>query len=286
MENKNIIEQLGKPLDVIDIELKIQTINEYNFSLIAYKTARADIKRLNSVCGLGWKKSTKRDEAGNLETFVSIYNKELDTWITRSDIGTPSMTEKAKGEYSDSLKRTCFQFNIGLELYTFPIIKINADLWNSLNNGKGFWINKKTGKPNANNLDKLILSDYVVENQVVESFKLFLENNGGRQLVFEYKNRKLLAVAEEKAQKQEIEKTDNFIQSSADEKFKAYMSKLTEEQRVKVAKQLIELKEDIDSNKKLKEMKSFTDLQILSKLQKYNFSKEETIKAFLESKNQ
>jgi hypothetical protein len=43
-------------------------------------------------------------------------------WIPKEDVGTESNTEAVKGAFSDSMKRACFNWGIGRELYTAPFI--------------------------------------------------------------------------------------------------------------------------------------------------------------------
>ena len=163
METKEM-ELLNAPLSVADIEFRVGSVfpNKMGFTLLAYKTARTDVKRLNSVFGANWKNSTKRDDKGNLQTYISIWNKDMNEWIPRSDIGSPSSAEKDKGEYSDSFKRAGFRWGIGLELYTFPNITIfKWEKWR-----------EKGGKQTPRLYSDFTLTDYVVSDGVVLSFNL------------------------------------------------------------------------------------------------------------------
>ena len=129
MDNK-IITELCKPLTDSEIELRIGNVFENKgFSLLAYKTARADIKRLNDVCGLRWKNKFFYDEKKLLCCEILIYDEEIKEWIGRSDVGTESYTEKEKGSYSDARKRAGFSWGIGIELYKFPFIYIAWNDW-------------------------------------------------------------------------------------------------------------------------------------------------------------
>ncbi len=132
------ITELSKPLDIDQIDFRIQSINKGGYAvIIAYKDARVDINRLNDVCGqLGWMRSHSRD---NHNCTVSIWNSEYGHWVSKEDTGTESNTEKQKGLASDSFKRACFNWGIGLELYDYPIIQVK------LNGGSDqkeeWWIN-------------------------------------------------------------------------------------------------------------------------------------------------
>ena len=133
------INKLKIPLDAKEIDFRIQSINKGGYAtIIPYKDARVDIKRLNAVCGpLGWKREHSRD---NQNCTVSIYDFKYNHWVSKEDTGTVSMTEAQKGLASDSFKRACFNWEIGLELYDYPVIQIQL---------KSNEVNKDGGKPRA-----------------------------------------------------------------------------------------------------------------------------------------
>ena len=119
MELKN----LSKPLAIEDIDFRVQSINKGGYAtILAYKDARVDIKRLNEVCGvLGWKREHTRD---NKNCIVSIWDQENKQWVSKEDTGTESMADSQKGLASDSFKRACFNLGIGIELYDYPVIQV------------------------------------------------------------------------------------------------------------------------------------------------------------------
>ena len=122
------IDELQKPLTAEDIDFRVQSINKGGYAtILAYKDARVDINRLNSVCGrLGWKREHTRD---NHNCIVSVYDADHGHWVSKEDTGTESNTEAQKGLASDSFKRACFNWGIGIELYDYPVIqvKLNSD---------------------------------------------------------------------------------------------------------------------------------------------------------------
>ena len=122
MELKN----LSKPLAIEDIDFRVQSINKGGYAtILAYKDARVDIKRLNEVCGvLGWQREHTRD---NRNCIISIWDKENKQWVSKEDTGTESMADSQKGLASDSFKRACFNLGIGIELYDYPIIQIKLN---------------------------------------------------------------------------------------------------------------------------------------------------------------
>ena len=130
------LKQLQKPLPIESIDFRVQSINKGGYAtILAYKDARVDINRLNEVCGvLGWKREHTRD---NKNCIVSIWNDDTKQWVSKEDTGTESNAEAQKGLASDSFKRACFNFGIGIELYDYPAIqvKLNPDEF-KVDNGK------------------------------------------------------------------------------------------------------------------------------------------------------
>lgn len=108
-----------QPLKAADVEVRVGNVNANGAYLLLYKTARVDTKRLNEVFGSGWQCSYERD-GDNLVCTISVYDKELQQWVKRCNVGTKSYTEETKGEYSDALKRAGTVWGIGLELYNTP----------------------------------------------------------------------------------------------------------------------------------------------------------------------
>ena len=121
------ISDLQKPLNISEIDFRVQSINKGGYAtILAYKDARVDINRLNDVCTpFGWKREHTRD---NHNCIVSIWDDTHKHWVSKEDTGTESNTEKQKGLASDSFKRACFNWGIGIELYDYPIIQIKLDI--------------------------------------------------------------------------------------------------------------------------------------------------------------
>ena len=97
---------------------------------LLYKDARCDMRILDETFGpFRWQRDHKQVK-DNVYCGVSIYAPEVvgvegsNKWITKWDAGDETDVEKAKGEASDSFKRACFNWGIGRELYTAPIIEI------------------------------------------------------------------------------------------------------------------------------------------------------------------
>ena len=120
------LKDLQKPLPIESIDFRIQSINNGGYAtILAYKDARVDINRLNEVCTpLGWKREHTRN---NANCIVSIWDNENKQWVSKEDTGTESQAEAQKGLASDSFKRSCFNWGIGIELYDYPIISIKLN---------------------------------------------------------------------------------------------------------------------------------------------------------------
>jgi hypothetical protein len=117
--------EINTPLTVEEIDFRIQSINKGGYAtILAYKDARADMKRLDEVFGVAYWQKKYEVVNGNLFCSVGIYNKEIKEWIWKEDVGTESMAEKEKGQASDAFKRACFNLGIGRELYDYPQIQI------------------------------------------------------------------------------------------------------------------------------------------------------------------
>ena len=110
-----------------EIECRIGTISEKGLSLLLYTDARAAMKILDETFGcLNWQRLHQM--IGNsLYCTVSVWDNEKQQWISKSDVGTESYTEKEKGLASDSFKRACVSIGIGRELYTAPFIWVSAN---------------------------------------------------------------------------------------------------------------------------------------------------------------
>lgn len=119
---KDILKQLSEPLKIDDVDFRIQSINNGGYAtILAYKDARVDMNRLDSVCGVNWQKDFKIVD-GNL--FCGVAIKVDNEWVWRFDVGTESFSDKEKGQASDAFKRACFNWGIGRELYNYPVIQI------------------------------------------------------------------------------------------------------------------------------------------------------------------
>lgn len=109
-----------------EIEVRVQSVTEKGCILLLYKDARCDMNILDETVGIyGWERKHEVIK-DNLYCTVSLWDKENNRWVSKSDCGSESNTEKEKGHASDSFKRACFNWGLGRELYTSPFLWVNA----------------------------------------------------------------------------------------------------------------------------------------------------------------
>lgn len=118
-----------------EIDCRPQTVKAGGCSLLLYKDARCDMTILDEIYGsLNWKREHTRD---NHNCIVSVWNSDIQQWISKEDTGIESNSEAAKGLASDSFKRACVNFGIGRELYTAPFIWIKLSPGETYIDSKG-----------------------------------------------------------------------------------------------------------------------------------------------------
>lgn len=151
MNKDTITEKLTAPLKAEDIELRVGSVSKYQgkaptMTLLAYKTARTDVARLNKAVGaLGWKREFQYDRHDNLCCKIYLYNSDIKDWVGKGDVGEENKNQSqnghgAKATYSDAMKRAGFAWGIGIELYSMPTIKItiqDSDIYSTGTNNKG-----------------------------------------------------------------------------------------------------------------------------------------------------
>ena len=118
-----------------EIGCRPQTVKAGGCSLLLWKDARCDMNILDETYGsLNWKREHTRD---NHNCIVSVWNSDIQQWISKEDTGIESNSEAAKGLASDSFKRACVNFGIGRELYTAPFIWIKLSPGETYTDSKG-----------------------------------------------------------------------------------------------------------------------------------------------------
>lgn len=108
-----------------EIDLRVGNVSVKGATLLLYKNARVDMTLLDQVVGpLGWQRDHK-EVKGNMYCGIGIDNGK--DWVWKWDCGTESNTEAEKGESSDSFKRAAFNWGLGRELYTAPVVFIPCE---------------------------------------------------------------------------------------------------------------------------------------------------------------
>lgn len=95
--------------------------------MLDYVTARYVQQRLDDVVGPeNWSASFVERAGGAIECTIAINvympkdedaNGRVNMWISKADVGVPSMIEPAKGAYSDAFKRAAVHWGIARDLY-------------------------------------------------------------------------------------------------------------------------------------------------------------------------
>lgn len=135
-----------RELKASEIDCRIQSIGQnktgaIGATILLYKDARVDMNILDETVGaMNWQRGHSVID-GNLYCTISIWDEEKEQWITKSDVGTESNTEKEKGQASDSFKRAGFNWGIGRELYSAPFVYITLQ--------DGEWYKGKDGRPKS-----------------------------------------------------------------------------------------------------------------------------------------
>lgn len=124
----DIIKALEEPMDY---KYRVQRINDYGASLVAYIDARQAAKRLTDVFGLNWTREYENRD-NSLFCRITVKTPEGD-WVSREDVGTESQAEAEKGESSDAFKRAAVSFGVGAFLYTLGEMQIPVTKKNNKN---------------------------------------------------------------------------------------------------------------------------------------------------------
>lgn len=110
-----------------EIDLRVGNVSQKGATLLLYKNARVDMALLDQVVGAeNWQRDHK-EVKGNMYCGIGIWDSKKQQWIWKWDCGTESNTEAEKGESSDSFKRAAFNWNLGRELYTAPVVFIGCE---------------------------------------------------------------------------------------------------------------------------------------------------------------
>ena len=117
-----------------EIECRVGTVKEgKGFSLLLYKTARADMTLLDETYGVNNWQCRYYQVKNTMICAISIWDEEKKCWIEKCDGGDDDFNaEKIKGECSDAFKRAGFRVLPSTrKLYNSPFIWVNEDKENN-----------------------------------------------------------------------------------------------------------------------------------------------------------
>lgn len=99
-------------------------------SILLYKDARVDQRIMDETFGpMNWTCEYILID-NKMYCKVNVWDKEKNCWVSKMNVGTESNTECEKGQASDALKRACFTWGLGVELYSAPknlFVNLNTD---------------------------------------------------------------------------------------------------------------------------------------------------------------
>jgi len=149
------------------VGVRINTIQStqygYYATLLLHQEPRASMKALDELYP-GWQR-THQEIGGLLFCTISVYDKNLDKWISRQDVGSAGEFEKDKSKATDSFKRAVVNFIPALRaLYYAPQIRfrLNDNEVSAGNNGNYRCYTKFIVKELAFDNEKQIFTSLVI----------------------------------------------------------------------------------------------------------------------------
>jgi hypothetical protein len=141
METIKTIEEIENQLKApMNYKWRIQSINDYKATCVAYIDARDVMDRLDEVFGVhGWEDEYEEAD-GKLFCKLSCHFPNKQFPITKSDTGSESNVEKDKGLASDTFKRAAVKFGVGRFLYNLGIEDLKVK---KHTNGKNYPVDSK-----------------------------------------------------------------------------------------------------------------------------------------------
>ena len=120
-----------------EIEVRVGQVSAKGATLLLYQDSRCAMNILDETVGRSnWQRDHKEIK-GNMYCGLAIWDADKAQWVWKWDCGTESMTEKEKGESSDSMKRSAVNWGLGRELYSSPFIFVPVDTQKK-QSGKGY----------------------------------------------------------------------------------------------------------------------------------------------------
>lgn len=161
-----------RSLNAEEIECRVARVVDAGVELLLYKDSRCDMRILDETVGAENWQNEFYECKGTLFCKVGIRIDRGDQfceWVWKDNAGAPSNMEAAKGEASDALKRACFTWGIGRELYTAPRIFVYAD--------KCSIKQSKNGKPQC--YDRFRVAKVAIEDGRITGVRIANDSKGG-----------------------------------------------------------------------------------------------------------
>jgi hypothetical protein len=129
MNQNQILAALSAPFPADQVEFLPRSVNGTRALAIPYLSTAAVMQRLDDVLGLDWECKSQLLPGGCVLCCLRL--KVGDTWIERSDIGSPSdqpdAGDKCKAAFSDALKRAAVRFGVGRYLHGIALVWADYD---------------------------------------------------------------------------------------------------------------------------------------------------------------
>ena len=124
-EEKELFKKLYKPFPFDRVKFRVGQASYAKEKCVpfAYIDARDVTQRLNQIFGLSW--HNRPTKTGACSVTIPFGGK----LITRSDDAGETQVEAEKGKYSGAFKRAAVHFGVGLYLYYFPNVWVDANIY-------------------------------------------------------------------------------------------------------------------------------------------------------------
>lgn len=179
-----------------EIMCRLQTINQNGLTLLLYITSRAGQDLLDKKFGVGYWGDDYKIIGDDLFCTITVYNKDIKQWVSRTDVGKASYAEKEKGRSSDAFKRACVKWGIARELYSAPFIWVPA---------KNCKIEKKDNKYITKDKFKVNFIDYTSSGKINE---LEIVNQDTGEIAFKKFPDEKIGLAKQKSMQELMRKAD------------------------------------------------------------------------------
>ena len=178
------MKQIDKLKKTIPFKWRVQSETKskpVKLKMIAYVDARDVAEHLDNIIGAENWCDKYYEVKGNL--YCSLGIRVDGEWIFKSDVGTPSKTEKDKGESSDAFKRAAVKWGINRDAYRVGMIELigkeyNGKYYPSDNQGK--FLKGQALYDYCNSLakiDELENYDIDIEDEYTELSNLYFEKS-------------------------------------------------------------------------------------------------------------